>query len=289
MRTVLKSSDEVFHYWANKVQSEGRAGNVFFRDSRIFSYGAHFVIARHLPSDTVAFTERYYSPSTARHVSKARSAASHLRAVFCHDPAGDARANMAQARREICDALCASEKPRLRQATRDGHKARALRIAERANAYLEALPTDERAGQDPIDTSALESVRDALVANDAAIERIRAEQRIARQRQTDDDLTMWRARAVIASTRLREIPPALRLSEDGSIVQTSHGAEIPASDALHLWKLMSKGMRDVNLNFPLGVYRLTRINADGSIVVGCHTIAYSEIDRIADALSLEEV
>lgn len=48
MRKVLKSTDEVMHYWANKVQSEGRAGNVFFEGDKVYSYGRHFVIARAL-------------------------------------------------------------------------------------------------------------------------------------------------------------------------------------------------------------------------------------------------
>ena len=38
MRRVLKNHDEVCHVWAQQTQSEGRAGNIFFRDKSIYSY-----------------------------------------------------------------------------------------------------------------------------------------------------------------------------------------------------------------------------------------------------------
>jgi len=46
MRTKLRNAEETAHVWASQSQSEGRAGNVFFRDSTIYSYGTHFPMAR---------------------------------------------------------------------------------------------------------------------------------------------------------------------------------------------------------------------------------------------------
>lgn len=46
MRTVLRHTNEVCHYWANQIQPEGRAGNVYFDGPRIYSYGRHFCMAR---------------------------------------------------------------------------------------------------------------------------------------------------------------------------------------------------------------------------------------------------
>lgn len=119
MRKVLKSSNEVFHFWANKVQSEGKAGAVFFDGEYVFSYDRHFAIARHLPNRTVAFTTRGYSNTTAKHISQARSAASHLTRVFCNDPADSAATNMRHAQAQIVAALEASRTTRrIQQKTR---------------------------------------------------------------------------------------------------------------------------------------------------------------------------
>jgi hypothetical protein len=286
MRKVLSSSSEVFHFWANKAQSEGRAGNVFFEGDYVYSYGKHFVIARHLPGGAVVFATRGYSSSTASHVSGARSAASHLRIVYCSDPARSAMSNMHHARAEIRNALDASERPRIHQATRDAHRARALRIAINANEYLAALPESERSGQEPIDTATLEAVRQGMIEVETAAERIRAEQAAARAADLSDSLAGWRAHRLVARTGLISIPPALRLSLDRAEIQTSHGASIPASFASRLWRSICEARRSAAAYKPsvapmVGVYRLNRINADGSIVVGCHQIDFTEIEGIA--------
>lgn len=292
MRKTLKSSAEVFHFWANQVQPEGKSGNVYFKGPNVYSYGAHFCIARILPSGTVVFTTRTYSPTTSGHVSEARQAASHRAIVYCNDPTDSAMVNMNHARKAISDALANSGKPRIRQTTRDGFKAQAVRIAEQANAYLSALPQDERGTvAAPIDMSTLEQVRADAIAAEQAAARIRAGQQAARVADLSESLAQWRAHEIVTRTGLYELPPALRLSKDGAMVQTSRGAEIPVADALKLWPMVRRAMRGGRDWVPgeaLGVYRLTRIHADGSIVVGCHTIAFAELERMADALGLTE-
>lgn len=299
MRKTLKNSAEVFHYWANQVQSEGKAGNVFFDGAKVYSYGMHFCIARILPSGVVAFTTRGYSPTTSGHISEARSAARHLKIVYCNDPSDSARDNMRSARHAIRDALSASEKPRIRQTTRDGHKANALRIAENANAYLLALPENERGTESPIDTSALEAVRAELIAADEAAARLRAEQHAAQLADLQASLHLWRNNEIVTRTGLYQLPPALRLgyregykTEAGyQTVETSHGAEIPVPDAIKLWPVILRvkaGTKDYTPGTPLGSYQLTQIRADGSIRVGCHDIAFSEIEAIALQLGLVE-
>lgn len=299
MRKVLKNSAEVFHFWANQVQPEGKAGNVYFNGPNVYSYGAHFCIARILPSGAAAFTTRGYSPTTSGHVSEARSAARHLRIVYCNDPSDSAGLNMRHARNAIADALNSAEKPRIRQTTRDAHKARALQIAEQANAYLAALPETERGTETPIDTAALEAVRATLIAAAAAAEVIRAEQHAARLADLQASLDQWRNGEIIARTGLYALPPALRLSyregyktEAGyQTVETSHGAEIPVADAIKLWPIILRvkaGTKDYTPGTPLGNYQLTQIRTDGSIRVGCHDIAFSEIEAMAEKLGLLE-
>lgn len=81
MRTVFRSHKEVCEVfgslWGDERWSrEGSAGNIFFRNGKLYSYGHHFGIAQYVKNAigqvAVLFTERGYSVSTAKHKSIAR-------------------------------------------------------------------------------------------------------------------------------------------------------------------------------------------------------------------------
>lgn len=71
---------EVAHLWMHKAQLSARnqQGNLYYRDSTIYSYGSHFPIARHVTNgkgeDAVLFTTRSYSSTTAKHLRLVRCA-----------------------------------------------------------------------------------------------------------------------------------------------------------------------------------------------------------------------
>jgi len=72
---------QVAHAWAGQQKQSARGSHFYFNGPSIFSYGAHFEIARILEKpfggrDVVLFTTRGYSPSTQRHKSYARAAIS---------------------------------------------------------------------------------------------------------------------------------------------------------------------------------------------------------------------
>lgn len=311
MRKVLKDRREVAHYWANQVQAEGKAGNVFFDGPKLYSYGRHFVIARILPSTgerVAVFTKQGYSSSTAQHQSIARAAWGG-RFVWAHDADHDASRNKHATQAAILAQLRAAETDRrILQRTRDGHKTKALRLATEFNEYLAALPEHERNcepfnldadvlpnAQEFIDNGIQRAIADALRRNEA----LRAE--------LADAITRWRAGE---DTRhgLHSLPPMLRLVRGkglhtggliregrADVIETSHGAEIPGMYASMLWRAI-QGVKangqdyipDNGKGQKLGHYTLKMIRADGSIVVGCHDIAYSEIEGIARQLGLIE-
>jgi hypothetical protein len=290
MRKALKSSNEVFHYWANQVQSEGRSGNVFFNGDSCFSYGRHFCIARILPSGAVAFTTRIYSNTTAAHIRCARSAARHYKVVFCHDPANTAAANMRQAQEEIVAALGSAEAPRILQRTRDARKAAALLTAANANAYLAALPEGERGGCTPFDTSNLEYLREVMLKYEAGRREREEIARIARMREAEGRLNAWIQGKQVSVSGFSDFPVALRVNIELQVIQTSRGADIPVSAASSIWPMIEAARRtgrDVAINGTrVGHYMLEMIRANGSIVVGCHDIPYSEIYKMAESLGL---
>jgi hypothetical protein len=301
MRNILSSNDEAIHFWANKVQPSGKCGSVFFEDEKLYSYGKHFCVARHLPNGAVAFSTEKTSNTTNKHRSKAMYAARHLNKVYCADPDNSADANMRLARRDIAEALeDAEHKKGIRATTRLRLRGQALHLAEEANQYLAALPAAERGSIKPIDTTNLEGVREALAAQMAqqcaAAAKSRAEflgvqlrRMEEQQRLAIEDLAKWREGG-ISRYYLHHLPTALRLK--GEMVQTSRGAEIPITHAKRLWPMILATIKSkVPLTLPvaLGHYQLSKIDTDGSITVGCHEIAFDELAKIAIQLELEGV
>ena len=74
MRKILKNQNEVAHYWANKVQAQGKASNMFFQGEVIYSYGYHFPIYIKW-KNTWYENSNKYSVSTSKHQSQARPSA----------------------------------------------------------------------------------------------------------------------------------------------------------------------------------------------------------------------
>jgi hypothetical protein len=303
MRSVLRSHDEVAHYWANKVQDSGRAGNMFFEDGKIYSYGRHFCIARHLDNGRILFTSRDYSISTSKHkwiVQRAIGRDRDLIYVPCPE---ETYRNREQMESEIKDQLEAAVKPRIRAGTRLAHYNKAQRLAESFNEFAEAIGDSFRM---PIpqmpDEATMAQLRakaredEAKLAAKRALQSARWEEEarlaaIDRERSLAEKIPLWRRGE---HTQLPWGVPTMLRVKDGA-VQTSRGAEIPVEHAKRLWPLIlrvrSEGYvfkQPADLGMRLGVYHLDSINPDGSIVVGCHDIGWDEIAYIATVLGLTE-
>lgn len=298
------NNSEVAHVWAQQTKARATGSNFYFEGPHLYSYGRHFMVGRILPSGVAVLTSRSYSVTTARHIIYARQAVSHRTVVYCNDPADTAGTNMRAARAEIADRLAWMQKKGIRQTTRDKLALRAQQIADEANAYLAALPADERGDVAPIDVSNLQGLAEERARAIAAAATLQKERQAARMAETLETLAKWRTGEVLQSTGLYDLPAALRLRHvsqgvnlhaesagPARIVETSHGASIPVADALKLWPIILRvkaGSKDYTPGEPLGNYRLTQIRTDGSIRVGCHDIAFSEIEGIAQALGLLE-
>lgn len=309
MAKWLADIDQVAHYWANKVQDEGRSKNVFFEGDRIYSYGRHFCMGRHLPGDTVALSTQTYSSSTSRQQSKVRAAVRHLRVVYCYDPDASAASNQQQTILAIEGKNIAAAAPRIRQATRETLKADAVGLAVQFNEYLRALPADERGNVQPfkIDGELLDTIeRQRQARNVQEAERRRLDEE-ARKAALADAVAAWR-RGEYVRHNLNGLPVMLRLvrgkgthagglMREGSadFIETSHGAEVNVKSVAYLWHAVQQARAgNVQLNAEnlpsvakrLGVYELRFIRADGSIVVGCHDIPYVELERMAVELGM---
>jgi hypothetical protein len=69
MKTVFSSNSDCIHAYAQRTQSRGRCGNLFFEHDKIYSYGYHYELARFIDAENILINNKGYSKSTGRHIS----------------------------------------------------------------------------------------------------------------------------------------------------------------------------------------------------------------------------
>lgn len=127
MRKVFSSHDECIRRFASlspseRFTAEGRAGNVFFEQGTLYSYGRHFAIAKYMEVQGevyVLVTTDTYSVSTSKHQSIARSALSGHRLLYVPRAGRDSADNIHAWRQEavtLTHKLNRARKPEIYQA-----------------------------------------------------------------------------------------------------------------------------------------------------------------------------
>lgn len=282
MRKSLRSQ-ECFHFFANKVQHEGYSGNVRFEGNDLYSYRT--VIAKWLPDGSLAVSTRTYSSTTTGHQSDLRRATpSTVKIIYVYEI--DIVAGVFRQAQILADEL---NKQALTARTRgDMLRGNALNIIAAANAYAEALGDPQRLEVPELTPEQAEAYKIAQKAANKA----RRERQAAREAEAlltnAERLEKWLAGDTSVSTySLRGVGVKLRWKDDR--IETTQGASIPAADAVKLWPLIQRckaGDKCFTPGQPVGNYQLTKIREDGSIVVGCHDVPYSELERMAKQLQL---
>lgn len=297
MKKVFASHSEVAHIWAQRVQSEGRASAMNFQGDTIYSYGKHFPIAKFQDTpdgDTVVlFTYRGYSISTAKHISHTRRAISHYDVVYCHTPGDSVESNLHEEKAEIDRLL------QLIAATK--HKVRIgnlsteiLHVAGRAKKYAAVMGVAAPAWASiPEDIRELAARRMTERAEEEEKLRVAREAQAAKRlAEAAERLEAWVTDTTIYAGGFYGLPTKLRVK--GDEIQTSHGATIPVEHAVRIWPLLHKAHESgqpvvarPDHTLHLGYYKFNSFEND-ILTVGCHQIPYSEIERMAEQLSLLE-
>lgn len=283
MRISLKSTAECFHFFANKVQAEGYSGNVRFSGNFLYSYRE--VIGKWLPDGSLAVAARYYSSTTASHRADLRRAVPPSVKVINVYEIGAVADVFRQARVMSENLFKTAVTARVRG---DEYRRQAREIVENANAYAAAMGEAVRMEVARLTPEQELAHRKAVKdANKLAKAKL-AEREAIILRTHSEQLDKWLAGDTATSAYgFRSL--GVRLRVRGNVVETTQGASIPLDDAIKLWPLVQRckaGDKCFTPGHPLGNYKLTKIRGNGSIVVGCHDVPYSELERIATQLNL---
>lgn len=274
MKKVLSPS-EVAHVFANQTQSEARTQtkNFFFYDKNIYSYGHHFCIAKFVDENTLLFTERGYSNTTAKHINHVRHATSHINKIYCDNPTNTNTDNfnawLSQAENNISK-LKNARKPELYILELQRIKDKATKYAEYFGIKLpltleNALKITEKA-----------EVLEYLETKAEAIAKENKIKQTELKKEHAKNLKKWKA-FEIGSLYQRNGFDYLR--KDSEFFQTSQGVKIPVAIGLRFYNNI------VNKTIKVGDkfldYTINEVN-DKLIKIGCHTITLKEINTIVN-------
>lgn len=285
MKRVFRNHDEVCHVWAQQTQSEGKAGNIFFEGKSIYSYGRHFEAARFVDRETVLLNSYWYSVSTAQHLSLIRQAVRHKQ-VFTVPSMTDHRANVTYLIEQARDHFDKAKRARKRaewemgcgratvETTRDYITKFRVSVPDSHVELWQALHTDTYLNSE-VQAELLAKARAAQAAEREATKQAR----IKREAEEAAQLAKWVA-GELSYGRFS----AMRLRVKDDEVQTTHGARVPVSEARKLYRALKAGVNVEGQQ--VGYYRVTRVT-DSELVIGCHNIPLSEVERIAPEVEFE--
>jgi hypothetical protein len=297
------SSGQVPHLWFHKAQDSAKngTGSLYFQGDTIYSYGSHFPIARHVQSgkkSAVLFTERNHSVTTSGHKSSVRSAIPegttvfHVEDVFTYGTASREyhAVNLKSYinRVEMHVTSCARARSSWKKESEHGYAA-SLRNEAREYAKFFKLPLPKIAPIPALDSDGLARIKASeskKSAEKAAKEKTR---RIETAKQELEALNEWRAGAT-GYRNFYSSPIALRLTKDKTELETSRGARIPVEHAIRVLAIVRRvvergeAFQTNGHTIHVGVYKIDRIEVNGDLKAGCHSISYQEIQRLAPEL-----
>ena len=308
-RKEVFQTDEIPHLWfhAYKTQRTARnsAGNLYFDGPSIFSYGSHFEIARHAETNrgnAVLFNTDSRSVTTSRHQSSVRRAIPDsvqvfnvanvgIDSKFSNSAKSYHQKNVADYDKRIESALLKAIRARSSRQKEYSHtSAIALRTERNAYAVLFGLRIKPLAPIPALDSKKI----DAIKAKEKERIRIESEKTKAakaeRMARAAEAIENWKNGTGDSYGIPYDAPTMLRISSDGSELETSRGARVPISHAQRALTLVRAVVNRGEIwqtnghTCHVGHYRIERIEANGTVKAGCHVINRDEWERISPAL-----
>lgn len=326
VKHVFSNNDEIAHLWFSQSQDSARnqQSNFFFEGETIYSYGSHFPIAvlgEFKGKKYVFETVQWYSNTTGGHKRAVFSAIrvwngdTHVPAegwtIFeVINPLRSVQQILAEFKERIEKAqLNACTPKHIRQTTRARLYSTCMDLIQDANRFCEFFELKQRF-EVPSD---FESMRLELAAAKAKADRLAEIARKQREREQQKKLDAIREQVVpqwlagglpyievqvdrYSTLDVRNLPEAyLRLTpNDPCTIETSQHAKVPlfhVMKALPVVLAIIRTGRTYQRNghtIHLGHYAIDRIEADGTLIAGCHRFEKTEILRFAAVLNALE-
>lgn len=279
IKQVFSSNAQLCHVWASETQETGRANNVFFNSSEIYSYGYHFLAAKIYTNERgekfALMNECRYSVSTAKHLRDIRSALiGRMKYVEVPNPSNiNDKQNEEYFLDKISEELGNIFNSRVQYASRHY-----LSLIVEYNLFL-SFRDGKNVKLFDLDSETKETI-EFLIREKVAKSKTREierqvkleKERQARLLEYADELKLWPL-----NKNTKNIPydlfsseyDLIRIASNGTDVETSRGAIVPLSHATRLLNLVLTGQARVGDR--VGHFTLDEINEE-TLTIGCHTI-----------------
>lgn len=281
MRNVLRSHEEVAHFWANEVQESGRSGNMFFVNGTIYSYGTHFPIASHFESSgIILFTVDGYSSSTGKHKSIVSRSIPHDKSIINCKLLYDGKPKVPESLKYFKDTIKDLMEKQAR-AKSTNYSNTILSEIENAQKFITlVMPYDStNLIKDTSELLAyLSECSEAIKNNDLSKvkEAIKIESEKAKAKELEK-VKVWLEGGYMGMPN----GTYCRISEDGQSVETTKRASVPIAEAKTLWNLIKHGK---NIHGVKCGYYTVLSYVNDVLTIGCHKIPKKEVERIGKLL-----
>lgn len=271
---LVHTPENVAHLFAHQLQNEARnSGNtLFFNRESIYSYGSHFCIAKLVDSETLLFTERSYSNTTAKHINTIRNATNHIKKIYCYNPNGTYDENFNAWQNETdnnIQKLAKANKPEI-------YINELKRIQDKVNIYANyfniEIPLNLKNALFITEKSEIKAYFKTKQANilkdkENALNKLKIAHKL--------ELKDWRKfKKQKLYSRIENVD-YLRYNKTSERFETSQGVEIPKEIFVRLWnkvligetfdKVLDYSVKEISKNY---------------ITVGCHKIMFNEVKKV---------
>lgn len=277
MKTVFNSASEVCHVYAQRLQTEGRAGNVFFEGNVIYSYGYHYELARFFQganNDTaILINDMGYSVSTSKHIGLIRSATSHFTQFNFTETDGKAVLSELES---LAKKMIKARKPEI-------YITRANNLLESYTDYCNFTGEEHEMHNLILNVHEVFStgkVKEYLESKESELKKIEREKAKKEKLQLKKDIKDFlNHKKNFVNCKLNN-ESFVRLSKDGEKIETSKGVKVDAKEAKKLYQLIKAG-KDIK-GYKIDYY--TVISLNGVLKIGCHNINVKNMHKVGEKL-----
>lgn len=277
MKKVFSSNADCIHTFAQRSQEEGRTSNhnVYFYGDKIYSYGSHYLLGKFINNgEAIIINDIGYSNSTAKHINILWGATRQYKQISKRSTDLDTVHCAVISHK---NSLANARKPEL-------YITPILQLWESLNEFLQYTKAKKYKSNKKykeikaIVTALNDSPEEYKEKIKLASQKLAKAQKRKDARKLKDKLTEFNAYEIDYFKVGNE--DYLRLSEDGTKVETSQRVSVKRENAKILYKMIERGI-DIQGKH-IEHYTVTSIN--GTLKIGCHNINIDSMHKVGKLL-----
>jgi hypothetical protein len=270
MKTVFSNAHDVVHAYAQRQQSRGRSSNIFFENDKIYSYGYHYLLGEFIDDNTILINDKGYSNTTSKHISYLIGGTRQYKQFFT------TRCDITLVHRQVLslkDKLANARKP-------ENYINKILDLWDWLNEFIQ-YTKDKNTPKD-VRYKEIKKIVKAIQEQPQEYKQKLAEAKkkedLAKKRKEQKQIKETLSKFYnyeVNSFRIGDTD-YLRLSQDGTNVETSQHVKVSVEEARTLYQLICKGV-DIR-GHRISYYIVNSIN--GTLKIGCHNINMESVHKV---------